>query len=108
MPGSCVAQPETTTAGPTTAAPATTRAAVTTAAAAQTFITHSLSLVQDFPEGTTGESLKADTAFTASVTTGLVAAVGAAIAELAGKIDASNIFLDEFTLSDPARRLTDG
>jgi hypothetical protein len=106
MPGSCVAQPETTTAGPTTAAPATTAAVVTTAAAAQTFITHSLSLVQDFPEGTTGDSLKADTAFTASVTTGLVAGIGAAIPLLEGLVDPSMIFLDEFILSD-VRRLTE-
>jgi len=112
-PGSCVAQPETTTAAPTTAAPVTeaptTAAAATTAAVKeQVFITHSLAFEQEFPEGTTGASLKADTAFTASVTTGLISAVGAAITDLAGKIDASNIFLDEFTLSDPARRLTDG
>merc|ERR1712224_290182 len=56
----------------------------------------------------TEDDLMADTAFTASVITGLVDAVSAAIPELAGKIDASSILLEKFTLSDPARRLTAG
>jgi len=107
-PGSCVVLPPTTPAPPATAAPVTMAPATTAAAKEQKFITHSLAFEQDFPDGTTSDSLKADTAFTASVTTGLVAAVGAAIPALSGEIDAENIFLDEFTLSDPARRLTDG
>jgi len=88
----------------TTAAPKTTQAVTTTAAAKQVFISHSLAFEQDFPEGTTSDSLKADTAFGASVTAGLTDAVGTAIPELAGKIDADNIFIDEYTLSDPTRR----
>merc|ERR1711937_256346 len=87
---------------------ATTAAAETTAAVKEkVYITHSLSFEQDFGDKTE-DDLMADTAFTASVITGLVDAVSAAIPELAGKIDASSILLEKFTLSDPARRLTAG
>jgi hypothetical protein len=70
-------------------------------------MTHSFDLVQEFEEGTTGDSLLADTAFGASVTTGLVDGVASAVPALAGAIDASNIFIDEYTLG-AARRLLEG
>merc|ERR1712166_603678 len=98
----------TTTSAPVTAAPATTAAVTTSGAAAKVYVTHSLGFSQDFPAGTTEDSLMEDKDFTASMTTGLVDAVGTGIPDLAGKIDASNIMLDKFTLADPGRRLTDG
>ena len=61
-------------------------------------------MVQDFGDKTE-DDLMADTAFTASLTTGLVDAVSAALEAFAGKIDASSILLEKFLLSDPARRL---
>merc|ERR1719161_3263990 len=92
-----------TTTTTTTAASTTTAVITTSEGAPLVYITHSISFSQDFPDNATAESLLADTAFTASVKTGLVDAVAAGIPELAGKIDESNIVDLKFTLSDPAR-----
>lgn len=91
----------TTTTTTTTLAP-TTAKVTTTEVAAKVYITHSISFEQDFPEGTTAETLLADKSFTASVKTGLVDAVSAGIPELEGQIDESNIEDLKFTLVDPA------
>jgi len=103
MPGSCVAQPETTTAGPTTVASVSTMAPT-----AKVYITHSVSFTQDFPENTTADSLLADADFTKSVKTGLVDAVSAAVPDLAGLIDETNIVDLAFTLTDARRALSGG
>lgn len=102
MPGSESCPTTTAAAGP---APAST-AKTTAAAKEKVYITHSLAFEQDFGDKTE-DDLMADTAFTASLTTGLVDAVSAAITEFAGKIDASSILLEKFTLS-AVRRLTAG
>jgi len=63
-------------------------------------------MVQDFG-GKDESALMADTDFTGSLSTGLVAGFMAAVAELAGLLTADNINLDKFTLSDPTRRLSE-
>jgi len=101
-------QPATTAKPTTTAEPKTTAAITTSAGAPLVYITHAIAFSQDFPEGTTEDSLMKDTDFTKSLTKGLLDAVSIGIPAFAGKIDASNILLELFKLTDPGRRLTDG
>jgi hypothetical protein len=72
----------------------------------EVLVTHSLGFEQEFDDSATDDSLMADTPFTASVKTGLVDAVSAAVPEMAGKLNADGIVLDTFTLG--SRRLNDG
>jgi hypothetical protein len=105
-PGSCVSAPTTLT-PPTEIA--TTTAAVTTAPADEikTYVTHSVSFVQDFGDKTT-DDLIADTAFIASLAEGLVQGFMAAVEELAGKITADDVIIDKLTFEAVRRLTSDG